>query len=337
MGKVCPKCGFENPDEAVFCEQCGNKMTEEVQEEKTVVDDEKTVKEKKIEEPKNEEKTEVAKKEEQKQEVEKKAETKNKEEKKQIALSKNVFIGIGAAIAVIIVLLIVLIVIMASKGCGDGKSANKAAKETEVTEEVIWDSDEDNDSEDTASGDVSKKDIKVVDEYEYNSYGDLYKYVIVKNNGKGVATISGKGKAYDSKKKIIGTSDGEELNIDPGATSFVVFTFDDADKIKSINYDLEVEATDFYKPGINSIKSKFEKVGDDKIIVTAKNTSNRDLEFAEGTALFFKGKKLVYVNSTYFTDSSDTMKKGKTEVQEIESYEKFDSVKLYFTDSTSAD
>ena len=252
-------------------------------------------------------------------------------------MSKNVLIGAGAAIAAVIVLLIVLIVVMASKGCGDGKSANKAAKETEVTEEVIWDSEEDNDSEDTASGDVSKKDIEVIDEYEYDNYGDLYKYVIVKNNGKGVATVSGKGRAYDSKKKIIGTSDGEELNIDPGATSYVTFTFDNADKIKNTSYNLEVEETDFYKPGINSIKSKFEKVGDDKIIVTAKNTSNRDLDFAEGRAFFFKGKKLVYVDSAFFTDSSDKMKKGKTEVQEIESFEKFDSVKLYFTDSTADD
>lgn len=66
-------------------------------------------------------------------------------------------------------------------------------------------------------------------------------------------------------------------------------------------------------------------------MVKCKNNGIDDVEFLKAYVLFFKGKKLVNSDSDYFTNDDSVIPAKETITKQIESYEKFDSVKIYLS------
>ena len=209
----------------------------------------------------------------------------------------------------------VLVVMMVTMfGCSQNTSGNleQSNDKTQIKLQTSKPLPKNTDNE-TETNSLNKNDIKVVDEYYMeNSIGDTEYYLVIKNESNQTVAVESSAIALNKAGEEIGAADGEIEDLPSKCESIISFYFSST------------------KPAIQNIHVT-SKVMKDKVMVKCKNNGIDDVEFLKAYVLFFKGKKLVNSDSDYFTNDDSVIPAKETITKQIESYEKFDSVKIYLS------
>ena len=181
--------------------------------------------------------------------------------------------------------------------------------------------------------DVSITDVHVVKKYVFMDEEDFNMVLVVENTGKGDAAVAVVGKVFDGANKVIGT-ERESIFLDPGAKSVVSFDFDtEGVKVKDDDYKLSVAKATTIRPGIKNIDSK-NSVNGRFVNLTSKNTGDFDLEGVDAYCLFYYNGELVDIDSEdVHNQATEIFEKGTTTKQKFDTDEKYDKVKVYYTQS----
>lgn len=234
---------------------------------------------------------------------------------------KNVII---IALCVVVVALIIVVAFLIGKNSSkDEATVAPTLAPTAATQAVTEAPDN--------SGDVKKDDIKVVKEYTYLEDDDYKMVLVLENTGKGNAAVAVVGKVSDGANNVIGT-ERESVFLDPGAQSVVDLDFDtEGVKVMNKDYSISVAKATTIVPGISKITSS-NKVNGNIVTVTSKNTGDTDLEGVEACVLFFDGNDLVDIESEDVNNTgTEIFGKGTTQTQQFNTHEKFNKVKVYYT------
>ena len=166
-----------------------------------------------------------------------------------------------------------------------------------------------------------------VTEYSYKNIW-RYAFLVIKNNSEFNIEVSVAVKFYDKDGELVGAKDKSEVAFERGSEIVMYFMLDEAyDKIE---YELSASKEDWYECVVSDLTYE-STTAKKKEIVSVTNNGTEAAEFVEGYALFFKGDKVVGFSHTYFTDDDSELKPGKTITKELDCYEKYDSVKFFFT------
>jgi hypothetical protein len=173
---------------------------------------------------------------------------------------------------------------------------------------------------------ISKLDVKT---YQYtNSIKTSWIFLVIKNNSEFDLNVGVNLTMKDANGNLIGAKSDEQEAFQSGTE--IVLSFMNDDKPDKIEYEITAEEEDYFECVVKDLAVET-TLANNKAIVTVKNNGSKPAEFVEGTALFFLGDKLVNHDSSYFVDNENEIKPGKSITKELTSYQKFDSVKVYFT------
>lgn len=81
----------------------------------------------------------------------------------------------------------------------------------------------------------------------------------------------------------------------------------------------------------DAVKLSHERAKNDKVIVTATNTSNGKIVSCEASILFFKDGKLVDFDQVYLTNNNYVMDPGEKIIEASSNYEPYDNYEVYWT------
>lgn len=166
-------------------------------------------------------------------------------------------------------------------------------------------------------------------EYSYvNSIKTTWIIVVLKNNSRFNLDLTLNLTMKDADGNIIGAKSKDQEAFESGTEIALAFYNDKTPA--HCEYDFTVEEEEWYDAAISDLSYEA-TLAKRKVIVSATNTGEEAIEFAEATVLFFKGDKLVSHRTSYFTDNEYEIKPGKTISEEISCGYSFDSVKVYFT------
>ena len=178
----------------------------------------------------------------------------------------------------------------------------------------------------------SDKIVSQLEVNEYNLFGTYFNYHFIEviNNSDFIIDIDANILYYDADNNLISAESASEELIEPGYSA-LLYTMPDE---KWSSTDISIEATepwDYYLP-VQSDISVDVTPAKSKLVVQAKNTSDKAVEFVQIHALFFKGDKVVGHDWKYFTDSDSEIKPGKTISENLDIYSSdFDGYKYYVT------
>ena len=167
-----------------------------------------------------------------------------------------------------------------------------------------------------------------VTEYSYSSNYWHYAFLVIENTSDFNIEVSADVKFYNESNELIGAKSAEESAFEKG-TKIVLYFMPD-EKFAKMEYELTVSEEDYYDCVVSELS--YETVpAKDKEIVSVTNNGSEAAEFVQGSALFFKGDKVVGFEQTYFVDDDSELKPGKTVTKEMDCYEEYDSVQFFFT------
>lgn len=167
-----------------------------------------------------------------------------------------------------------------------------------------------------------------VTEYAYSSKHYDYAFLAVKNNSEFNLDISVSIKFYNTAGELIGAKNSSENAFESGTEILFYFIPDEA--FATTEYEFEVKEEDWYECVVSDLT--YESVSaKNKEIVSVTNNGSEAAEFVEASALFFKGDTVIGFDWVYFVDDDSEIKPGKTITKEMDCYEDYDTVKLFFT------
>ena len=177
---------------------------------------------------------------------------------------------------------------------------------------------------------VTDEDFSIVGYLYEDTFSSMY-FLVVTNNSKVPVSLSANGIARDANDGMIGADD---LSIDvlgPGETSVGYFYFSDVKDVASVDYTFEYDTSTYYYPVISNLSVE-QTLNDRNVTVKVTNNGNSCAEFVEAHALFFdSNKNLIYHASNYVVDNDNEIKPGKSITTQLDSYESYDHVEVYFT------
>ena len=177
---------------------------------------------------------------------------------------------------------------------------------------------------------VTDQDFTIVGYPYEDSFSSMY-FLIVTNNSKGTVEFSANGIARDANGGMIGADD---LSIDvlgPGETSIGYFYFSDVKDVASVDYTFEYDTSSYYYPVISNLSIE-QTLNYHNVTVKVTNNGNSCAEFVEAHALFFdSNNNIISHTSNYVVDNDSEIKPGKSITSQLDSYEYYDHVEVYFT------
>ena len=183
---------------------------------------------------------------------------------------------------------------------------------------------------DSQNSNVTKDDIKIVQDFTYTSDDECNAVAILENTGAGDAAVAVVAKAYDSKKSIVGT-ERETVFIDSGAQTVVQFEFDNPmDSIDNIEYSINASKATTITPGLKNIFFDTKKKGN-VVNVTATNKGEYDLKSAKVNVLFYKDGNLVEAESDELGEDAGVFAKGATVTEGLDCDKDFDKTEVFFS------
>lgn len=231
-----------------------------------------------------------------------------------------------------IVIAVVIFIIIGMVSGGNGDSDSKQASTSNSISNTNQ-SNNDSKSAETKMQDKEEKEIKVevVEEYSYiNSIGAAQYFLIVKNNSSETIEVNVNATAKDSDGNLIGAKQASEEAIPSGYEVCINCYFSDAKDADSFEYTIDAKKDKRYDAVIQDLSYE-ESRTDKKVIISCTNNGEDPAAFVEATALFFLNSELVRSDSTYFTDDDSEIKPGATIIKEMQSFEEYDDVKIYFS------
>ena len=237
-------------------------------------------------------------------------------------------------------ILVLSIALAVLTGCGSTTTTvTKSETKAEPQQTTVTDNRDKGDLSQSDTTEVQANDTAEVSEGDFsykgylyeNSIGDSLYFVAVTNNGKASAEVSGNATALDSANNTIGADSMSIDIVGPGETSIGYFYFDGVSGINSVEYQLSFSKESYYKPVINNLEIN-ESINDRNVTIQAINKGDYSAQFVEAYALFMDASdNVVYYSSTYLTDGDSEIKPGASIAEQIESYEDFDHVEVFFT------
>lgn len=173
--------------------------------------------------------------------------------------------------------------------------------------------------------------IIVAEQYSYeNSIGSTYFVLVVRNNSDKTVSIRANTVAKDGNGNIVGAADGSEEPVGAGQEVCLLHGFFDISDIADFEYTLYASECRYSDSAVQDL-SYTQNMTENGAVFQVTNNGREPVEFVEGRALFFSGGRLVYSDSTYFTDDDSELKSGNTISKQLEPYVDFDSVQFYLT------
>ena len=95
-------------------------------------------------------------------------------------------------------------------------------------------------------------------------------------------------------------------------------------------YTLKTEKETYFKSATDDLKTSDSKAGN-KVLVTATNLGNYDMEAVKATVFFFKNGKVIGSDYKYLDDNSYKLSAGGTVTEEFEPFpeKEFDKYEVY--------
>lgn len=177
---------------------------------------------------------------------------------------------------------------------------------------------------------VTDEDFTIVG-YPYEDYFASMYFLVITNNSKGTVEFSANGIARDANGGMIGADDFSIDVLGPGETSIGYFYFDNVKDVASVDYTFEYDTSSYYYPVISNLSVE-QTMNDHNVTVKVTNKGNSCAEFVEAHALFFDGNNNVISHTrNYVVDNDSEIKPGKSITTQLDSYEAYDHVEVYFT------
>jgi hypothetical protein len=172
---------------------------------------------------------------------------------------------------------------------------------------------------------LSQLEIK---EHKYKGMFSGYMFLVITNNSEYTLEISANGLLKDTAGNSIGAVSGTENAVESGQTVAMYFMNDEVPE--TADWDISVEEERYYTGVVSNIGYELSQL-ENKVVITATNNGENPAQFLEAKALFFSGDTLVGHGSTYCVDDDSELKPAKKISKEIDCYEPFDRVDVYFS------
>lgn len=166
-----------------------------------------------------------------------------------------------------------------------------------------------------------------VTEYSYNNDWWNYAFLAIKNNSDRDIRLSAEVQFYNG-ESLVGAKTNDVYAFEHGTETILMFMPDE--EFTSMKYEFSVEEEEYYDSVISNLSYET-TTAKEKEIITVTNNGSEAAEFVEGYVLFFNGETLVDSDSTYFTDDDSELKAGKSITRELDCYEPYDNIKVFFT------
>ena len=173
-----------------------------------------------------------------------------------------------------------------------------------------------------------------VEEYSYaHEEGDLDYFLVITNNSSDTVSISANGAAKDSEGNTLSTDKWLIDVLEPGEQTVGHFLFGGIDSCDRVVYDLYC-STDVDHESAFSELAVQQIVTDNGVSVSVTNNGESDENTVDACALFFdKDGKVVGFDSAQIIDDNFEFRAGTSVTKDLESYNSFDSVKVFVTGS----
>ena len=175
--------------------------------------------------------------------------------------------------------------------------------------------------------DALNKLVAEVDSY-ISSLGDPRHFLVVENTSDFDLSLTCEFKTFNSAGDLLAAKDKSQNAVGAGTTTIFDFFLDEP--YDKSSYSFTVSEEDWYQCVTQNISYESSRAKD-KEVVTVTNNGGLPARFLNGYALFFNDGKLVYSDSTYFTDDDNELKPGKSKSKELESYQDYDSFLIVFS------
>lgn len=165
-------------------------------------------------------------------------------------------------------------------------------------------------------------------EYYYEKYGSFYYDLLVTNNSSDSLRVESNVVAKDAAGNSIGAKSASAPVVGSGETVVLEHIFDSVPA--KTTYTLKTKKETYSKSAVADLKTTSSKSGD-KVLVTAKNLGNYDMEFVKATVFFFKNGKVIGSDYNYLDDNSYKLSAGGTVTEEFKLFteEDFDNYEVY--------
>ena len=231
-------------------------------------------------------------------------------------------------------IVVCLAIVFALTGCGgpsvvpDSNNGGENVIVDNRNEGTVTNQEEQNTQKENVT--VTDEDFSIVGYPYEDSFSSMY-FLVVTNNSKGTVEFSANGIARDANGGMIGA---DELSIDvlgPGETSIGYFYFSDVKDVASVDYTFEYDTSSYYYPVVSNLSIE-QTLNDRNVTVKVTNNGNSCAEFVEAHALFFdSSNNVISHTSNYVVDNDSEIKPGKSISTQLDSYESYDHVEVYFT------
>lgn len=175
------------------------------------------------------------------------------------------------------------------------------------------------------------------DQFEFNEYkyedsiGDTLYFLVVKNNSESTVSFESDGTAKDASGNVLGAAQCSIDVLGPGEQSIAYFYFDSVTGIDSVEYTKTFDTDPYYKPVIANLDVQG-NLNEQNATLTVTNKGEYSAQFVEAYALFFDAdNNLIRYTSNYITDGDSEIKPGATLSTQLDSYDSYDHVEIYFT------
>jgi hypothetical protein len=182
-------------------------------------------------------------------------------------------------------------------------------------------------SSETSSG-IADSDFTIT-EYSFHDGVDNTMYVmVVKNNSNETVDISGDTTALDSTNKKVGVCEDECYAIAPSESACLQFYYD-TENAASFKYSIDYKKSSY--SSTTSLLNFEESQNENNVVVTCTNNANKTATNIKASIIFFNGNVAVSCDKTYIGDDNNELKAGENNSAELDSYQKFDNYKIFYS------
>ncbi len=239
--------------------------------------------------------------------------------------------GFNVKLGILVIVLVVIAYAIGKSGNNTGNTEQKGNGVNEASTESVVQNDVVSNNKEPEVKEVSDSDFSIK-EYKYeNQIGDTLYFLVITNNSDTDVSVSGNATAKDESGNSIGAGDMSIDILGAGETSIGYFYFDSVSGIDKVEYTLDYNEKPYYKPVVNNLLVE-QTLNSENVTISVTNNAEYPVLFVEAYALFFDGNdNVVGYNSTYVTDSDSEIKPSKTISAQLDCYNGYDHVEVYFT------
>lgn len=162
---------------------------------------------------------------------------------------------------------------------------------------------------------------EILKEWRYTAEYINYNYYAftLKNTSGYTAEIGVSAKFYDADDNLVGVADKTQNACEDGYVTYWAFSNDDID-FDHVELKIRMSKDKYYEGAQSALQIETSVVGD-KVIISATNTGDKPVRFAEYNALFLdENGEIVYTNWGYIGDDDTEIKPGATEMEEANAW-----------------